>query len=261
MATEINIPKEGAIEVKLGDNSVVKGTDIEDAFKNLAEMKVNASRAIKETSDKWEAERSERERIAAELEATKAELLKAKEPPKQTQNKQDDGKSFNKETYFQLLGEDPRIAQNYVDAFRFGIEDPNKVPDTFNSMRENLDRVSQQVDSFTQESVTAKFLAQHPEYPQGDLEAAKKLTAQVSELVKQGMPYNPTVVEFAFFQLVNADQIKLIEPDDDKQQTQQEPPPPSLSGLSAAEMGELNKAETMPDKELLALMQSKGMFK
>jgi hypothetical protein len=260
MGEPITVPKDGAIEVKLGDNSVVKGTDPEDAFKNLAEMKVNASKAIKDTHDKWEAEKAERERLAGELETAKAELDKAKEPPK-AQPKPDDGKAFNRETYFALLGEDPMKAQDYIDAYRFGIESPDKVRGTFNDMRQNLDRVAQQVDSFTQESVTARFLAQHPEYPQGDLDAAKKLTAQVSELVKQGMPYSPTLVEFAFFQLVNADQIKVLEPEEEKPEPQKEPPPPSLSGISAAEMGELTKAEGMSDKDLLALLQSKGMFK
>src|SRR5260370_24285633 len=259
MAEQITVPKEGAIEVKLGDNSVVKGEDLEDAFKNLAERKVNASRAIKEKSGLYETETEERTRIEGELTAVRAELDKTKQPPPPP--KQDDGKGFNRETYFALLGEDPMKAQDYVDSYRFGIESPDKVRDTFNNMREGLDRVSQQVDSFTQESVTARFLAQHPEYPQGDLDAAKKLTAQVSELVKQGMPYSPTVVEFAFFQLVNSDQIKLLEPEEEKKPETPEMPPPSLSGVSAAEMGEITKAESMSDKDLLTLLQSKGMFK
>lgn len=248
------------IEVKLGDGSVVKGANLEDAFKNLSEMKVNASNAIVEKQRLYESEKAEKERIANELKEAKEALELAKKPVEKP--KPVDDKAFNKDTYFQLLGEDPLRAQDYLDAYRFDIESPDKVRETFTGLRENVNNIKQQVDVFQQQSVTAAFLAQHPEYPQGDAEAAKKLTDQVNKLItKDGFPYNPSTIEFAFFQLVNDDQIKPIE-ETPEAKTTQETPNPSLTGPGSVVIdSELQKAEQMSDKDLLALLHSKGMFK
>jgi len=256
---ELVIPKDGPIEITLGDGSVVKGSSLEDAFKNMVDMKVNASKAAKEKGDLLEAEKTERERIQQELDKVKEELEKKNTPSPQT--KIDDGKAFNRDTYFKLLGEDTLAALDYADSFRFGV-DADKVRDTFTNMRTGLDRVSQQVDVFQQQAVTAAFLGQHPEYPAGDADAAKLLTQRVTELVKEGMPYNPTVVEFAYYQLVNSDKIKPLEITDDSKNPpqQQVTPNPSLNG-STGVSEEAIKAEQLSDKDLLALLQSKGMFK
>jgi len=249
------------IEVKLGDGSVVKGANLEDAFKNLSEMKVNASNAIVEKQKLYEAEKTERERLANELKEAQQALEVAKKPPEKP--KPIDEKAFSKDTYFQLLGEDPMRAQDYIDAYRFDIDSPEKVRETFSGLRQNVDQIKAQVDVFTQQSVTAAFLAQHPEYPQGDAEAAKKLTQHVNKLISQdGFPYNPSTVEFAFYQLVNSDAIKPMEIDEDKTTQVQETPNPSLTGPGAVVIdSEVQKAEQMSDKDLLALLHSKGMFK
>lgn len=249
------------IEVKLGDGSVVKGANLEDAFKNLSEMKVNASNAILEKQRLYETEKTEKERITQELAEAKAALELAKKP--QEKPKPVDNKDFSKETYFQILGEDPMKAQDYLDSYRLGIEKPEDVRQTFNDMRTNLDHVRQQVDIFTQQSVTAAFLAQHPDYPQGDAMAAKALSERVTELMtKDGFPYNPSTVEFAYFQLVNAEKIKPIEKVDDNKPTIQDIPNPSLTGNGSIVLdSEIQKADHMSDKDLLALLQSKGMFK
>ena len=248
------------IEVKLGDGSVVKGANMEDAFKNLSEMKVNASNAILEKQRLYENEKTERERIAQELADAKAALAVATKPP-EVKKPVVDEKAFSKDTYFQILGEDPAKAQDYLDAYRFGIGEPEKVREVFNSMRQDIGNVKQQVDVFTQQSVTAAFLAQHPEYPQGDAEAAKLLTSRVNELTsKEGFPFNPSTVEFAFFQLVNSDKIKPVE--EKSEEVKSENPNPALTGPGAVVIDtEAQKAESMSDKELLALLQSKGMFK
>lgn len=258
---ELVIPKDGPIEITLGDGSVVKGANLEDAFKSVAEMKVNTHNALKEKNTLLDTEKAEKERIKQELEQVKGELEKKNAPPVQT--KTDDGKAFNRETYFRILGEDPLAAMDYVDSYRFGIDSPDKVRDTFNTMRSQVDRVSQQVDVFQQQAVTAAFLGQHPEYPAGDATAAQLLTQRVKELVAEGMPYNPNVVEFAYFQLVNSDKIKPLEPQDDTQQQQQQQssPNPSLTGGTTELSQEAVNADRMTDKDLLALLQSKGMFK
>src|SRR5690349_4884266 len=93
------------IEVKLGDGSVVKGANLDEAFKNLSEMKVNASNAILEKQRLLEAEKAEKDRIAQELADTKQALEVAKKP--QEKPKPVDEKAFSKDTYFQILGEDP----------------------------------------------------------------------------------------------------------------------------------------------------------
>lgn len=261
MSETLVVPKDGPIELKLADGSVVKGANIDDAFKALAEAKVHASAAIKEKSDLYDTEKANRERLQQELDQVRTELDKAKTPPPPPP-KPVDPKEFNKERYFQLLGEDPMKAQNYVDSYRFGIENPDEVPGAFNNMRAGLDQIGRQVDVFAQQNVTAAFLAQHPEYPQGDALAAQKLTERVTQLVGEGMPYNANVVEFAYYQLVNADVIKPLEP---QETTPPAPAPestpnPSLSGGSSLPE-DVVKAETMSDKDLYALMQSKGMIR
>lgn len=259
-STPIPQPSTTEVEVKLGDGSVVKGANLEEAFKNLSEMKVNASTAIKEKSDLYEKEKTERERIENELNELRQAHEALKNPPKPPTPT--DATKFNKDTYFQLLGEDPMKAQDYLDAYRFGLEAPEQVRDTFNGMRQGLDSVRQQVDAFTQQSVTMSFLAQHPEYPQGDNDAAKKLTNRVSQLTKDGFPYSAQTIEFAYYQLVNSDDIKPIEikEDDKNNVTVVETPNPSLTGATQLSE-EAQKAETLSDAELLKLLQAKGMFR
>lgn len=252
------------IEVKLGDGTVVKGKDMEEAFANVAKMKVDTAFALREKESLLNTEKTERERISSEYERLKIEKEALEARLKPVEKTPTGDKAFNKDTYFQLLGEDPMKAQDYVDSYRFGIDSPDKVRETFNGMRENVDRVVQQVDVFTQQSVTASFLAQHPEYPQGDADAAKLLTQRVNELTtREGFPYNPSTLEFAYFQLVNNDKIKPVEEQTATAATVTESANPALSGTGASglDMSEVNKAENMSDADLMKLLQSKGMFR
>jgi hypothetical protein len=251
-----------AVEVRLGDGSIVKGATMDEAFANLSKMKVDTNAALMESRESLRLEKEEKERLAQEKTALEEQLRAAKEPPKPAP--QTDGKGFNRDTYFAMLGEDPMKAQDYVDSFRFGIESPDKVRDTFNTMRQTIDNVSQRVDGFTQQSVTAAFLAQHPDYPQGDPEAAKILTNRVAELTQAGFPYNPDTIEFAYMQMVGQEKIKPLEltQDDQQQATPQDAPNPSLTGAGAGVLDtEAQKAEQMSDADLLKLLQSKGMFR
>src|SRR5258708_39696527 len=97
-------------EVKLADGSVVKAADMAEGFKTLAKMKEDTSAALKE-------EREQRAQMQVRLDAMSAEIAASKVPPHK------DG-DFNRDHYYKLVGEDPVMAQNYIDAYRFGIADP-----------------------------------------------------------------------------------------------------------------------------------------
>lgn len=226
------------IEVKLGDGSVVKGANLEEAFNNLKTMKENASSAIKTTRDELDAERQRAAGLAAELD-------KFKHPPAA-----DNGK-FSNDKYYTLLNSDPIAAQNYLDAARFGFDAPEQVVPSFTSMRT-------QIDSMTQSSVAASFLAQHVDDFPADPDAARKLNARTFDLVnKSGFNFDVHTLNFAYDQLVNEGQIKPL----DKNTQQEEPPNPSLTGGGAQVNNDHQKYEQMTDKDLEAAARKAGMIR
>lgn len=227
------------IELTLGDGSVVKGANLDEAFKNLATMKENASAAIRQTKTELEAEQQRRAQLEQELE-------RYKHPPQNNDN----GK-FNNEKYYQMLNTDPIGAQNYLDAHRFGISEPEQVPATFNQMR-------QQVDNFTQQTVTASFLAQHAEDFPPTPEAAKALTAKVQSLVQNGVPFNADTLNYAYYELV---QNGTIKPNEAKTEEEETPNPSLGGGGSPALPSDVARAEQLDDKQLEALLRSKGVLR
>lgn len=247
------------VKVTLGDGTIVIGKDMDEAFANLSKMKVDTANALKTERDALATEKAERERLAAEAKAFKDELDALKNPVKTTPV---DNKTFNKDTYFQILGEDPMRAQDYVDSFRFGVDSPDKVRETFNNMRRDISNVSSQVDVFTQQAVAASFLATHDDFPTSDPNAAKLLTDKVKNLTESGIPYNTDTVSFAYYTLIRD---KKITPVEKKEVPPEEnnSPNPSLSGAGGGTIDatEVQKAEAMSDADLLKLLQSKGMFR
>lgn len=233
------VTSDSPVEVKLGDGSVVKGANLDEAFKNLATMKENASAAIKRTSDELEAERQRAAGLAAEV-----ERLKHPQPV-------NDGK-FNNSKYWELMNADPIAAQNYLDQARFGFESPDQVVPAFNQMRT-------QVDNMTQSSVAASFLAQHVDDFPANAEAAKVLNSRVTDLVsRSGFNFDVHTLNFAYNQLVDEGQIKPLE----KNTAPDEIPNPSLGGTGSTSIpNEVTKADGMSDKDLEALLRSKGMIR
>lgn len=230
-------------EVTLGDGTVVKAPNLEEAFKTVAKMKEDTAAALREARQKYEAVEQQNQTYAQRL----AEVEAAN---RRTETANNGG--FSKDEYYRLLNQDPMAAQDYMDAYRYDIGDPSKVREVFTGVR-------QRVDELVQQTVTGAFLSQHYEdYPSQDVNANKVMADRYRQYVLNGLPVSVDTMNLAYTSLVNEGQIKPLEP-----QKQDETPnlPPTLSGSGAAlSETEYQKAESMSDKELAALLKSKGMI-
>lgn len=232
---------QAGFEYKLADGSVVKAENIEEAFKTVAKMKEDTSAALK-------TEREQREQLAGQIEQLRAEVAQRNQPPPRT-----DG-GFDKNHYYTLVGEDPMMAQNYLDAHRFGIADPQQVPQYFQGM-------SSTVSNLEQQTLAASFVNMHPEFPPSN-ETANILTKEVIRLREQGHPVNMDTLDLAWRNCVNGELIKPIEVADEREETN-----PSLggggSGALDAESSRV-EADVMSGKMSMTdfekYLRSKGML-
>lgn len=223
------------IELTLKDGSVIKASSWEEAVKTAAKMKEDTAEALKQ-------ERAEREALRQQLEAMQSQIAQAQQP------KAEPG-SFDKSKYFELLNNDPLMAQNYVDAYRFGLGDPSQVPAYFSNMANSISVVEGQM-------LAGQFLQRHDDFPQ-DPESARAVREQFQTLQRQGYPQTVETMDMAYQQLVTAGRIKPIEQPDE----QPDMPNPSLSGSgSVINDTELAKAESMSNEELEKLLRSKGLL-
>lgn len=227
------------IELTLGDGSVVKGANLQEAFDNLKTMKENTAAELRRQKDQGQTLQTQYETLQQEVERLKNPV------------KVDDGKSFNKDQYYRMLNDDPIAAQDYIDRYRWDM-DPQQVRQQFQNMQ-------QQVSELTQSQVAATFLAQHAEDFPPDVEAAKAMTQRVQELSMRGIPFNVDTMNYAYNQLVQEQKIKPVE----RQQQEEVAPNPTLNGAGrvSAEESELRKAESMSDADLEKLLRSKGVLK
>lgn len=231
---------EQGFEVTLGDGTVVKGANIEEAFKSLAKMKEDTAAALRQ-------EREQRTQYEQRLSAME-QAQREREFAAQRQVKPGE---FDKNEYYRLLNEDPIAAQNFVDAHRFGLQDPSSVPGYFQ-------RIDRTVTALDQQAATAAFIAQHPEFPGGD-EAARMMREQVEALVNEGHPFSARTLGIAYNDLVGAGRIKPA-----LEEEQREPPaPPSLSASGGGQVDTdlISKAEKMSDAELEKLLRQQGVLR
>ena len=236
-----NPPAATGFEFKLADGSVVKAENVEEAFKVVAKMKEDTAAALK-------AEREQREALAAQVSGLQAEVQKHNAPPV-------DHNNFNRDTYYKLVGEDPIMAQNYLDAYRFGVPDPAQVPQYFQEM-------SQTVTNLQQQTLAATFINVHPDFPAGDVTAADTLTKEVIRLRNEGHPVNMGTMDLAWRNCLAAESIKPMEDKQDEEETN-----PSLGGSGGAavdaessrvEQDVLSGKMSMADFE--KFLRSKGLF-
>lgn len=227
------------IELTLKNGEVVKAANAEEALKTLAKM-------YEDTKD-WA--KGKIDQTQADLEANKAETARLAQLVEQSRPRTNDG--FDKDQYYRLLNEDPMKAQNYVDAYRFGIPDPDQVPKYFQNMNEKIT----QFDGMT---LAGQFLQQHEEFPQGDAEAAKALRNEMEGLTNQGHPFSMETMEMAYRRSVTAGKIKPLE----AAAQQDDELPPSLGGSgSVVSDTEVAKAEQMNDADLEKFLREKGVLK
>lgn len=227
------------IEVKLGDGSVVKADNIEEAFQKVAKMKEDTAAELKRTRDELQGFKSQfedfqRKEQEREVAARRQEAVK-------------DGK-FDSERYYQLLNTDPVAANDYYFEYRFG-----RKPEDFNN---EYQRVQQQVSVFEQERVAASFQARHAEEFPATPEAAKAMRQKTEELISQGHPFSTKTLEMAWGELVESGTIKPLEQKEEKEERAN----PVLAGGGAQEFTPAD-AEKLSDKELEAQLRKMGAFR
>lgn len=234
MSTASVIPEVKPIEIKLGDGSVIKGANMEEAIQN-------AVKRVEDNVTAYKTEKQKREEAEAEAARLRGEL-DAKVTP------HDDGKGFAKDRYYQLLNDDPLAAQNYLDQYRFGVPDPVAA---FNGMRVAVDAIQQQ-------AVAAAFSAVHADDFPATAEAAKALTQRTEQLVRQGFPYNLDTVNYAYSQVVGEGLIKPLERTEETRET----PNPSLTGSGGGQLpDDIARADQMSDADLEKLLRSRGVLR
>lgn len=227
-------------EFKLADGSVVKAENIEEAFKTVAKMKEDTAAALK-------SERAERETLAGQVASLQAQVTQRNTPPP-------DANAFNRDTYYKLVGDDPIMAQNYLDAYRYGIADPAQVPQYFQDTFATVNNLQQQ-------TLAATFVNMHPEFPPSN-ETAEILTKEVIKLRQEGHPVNMNTMEIAYQNCVASEKIKPLEPEEEK-----EDPNPSPGGGGAGVLdAETTRIEAdvasgkMSMADFEKFLASKGMF-
>lgn len=219
------------VELTLGDGTVVKGANMEEAFNNLrkiTEDRGNSYRTAKEEAERY---RQEAQTYGAELEQFKAPKVK-------------DGE-FDKNHYYKLLNEDPIQADVYLDKHKYGVEDPVQ----------RFNEVATKTDELYQQYLTAAFWQRHQDFPGGS-EAAQKMTERVAELTRSGIPLTHDTMDLAYQRLVSEGTIKpaKVEPE------QTERPNPSLGGGASPEnVLDDDKLMRMSEEEFRAYARKQGL--
>lgn len=222
------------IELKLENGNVIKAENADEALKVAAKMIEDNSKAYRETKASLDQMQAQMGTLQAQIEAAK---------PKEVSTN-----GFDKDRYYKLLSDDPVTANDYWFEHRFG-----RKPD---EVAQDFQQLDQRITAFEGQSLAAGFVNQHPEFPQ-DAESAKTFTERMAVLTKEGHPANLTTMNMAWQQLVSENRIKPLEEEKDDRESL----PPSLGGTnSSISPSELQKAESLSNKELEALLKSKGML-
>jgi hypothetical protein len=217
------------IELKLENGMVIKGDNAEEALKSAAKIIEDNVRSYRET-------KAQLDTLQNQFQTFQQQQQKPPEPPN----------GWSNEKYYQLLNQDAALAQDYWFEHRTG-QKIGDVMDTFAN-------IQAKVDEFRGSMLAANFANAHPDFP-GDTETANTLTGRIRQLTGQGHPTDQHTMDMAWTQLLAEGKVKPLEAE---QQQEELPPTPGGSGGYMSD-AELRKAEQLPDKELYALLKSKGM--
>ncbi|HEX8838472.1 MAG TPA: hypothetical protein VF748_16130 [Candidatus Acidoferrum sp.] len=218
------------IELKLDDGSVIKAENVEEALKMAMKMKVDTASALK-------TEREQREQLQSRLDVLEAENQRRNQPAS-------DPNAFNRDQYFRLVGEDPIAAQNYLDAYRFGIGNPAEVPNYFIGIDQRTSRMEQ-------EALAANFVNLNPDFP-ASMENAELLVREVQRLRGEGHAVDMETMKMAWRNCVATGTIKPIEEPEIAEE-----PNPSLSGGGA---GTLDAESSRIEADVYSGKMSTGDF-
>jgi hypothetical protein len=215
-------------EFKLGDGTVVKAANWEEAFNKVAEMKVNTAAAVRD-----------REEQIRTLQAAQTSTTTTTQPASGT---------FDQKYYWEIMNTDPVAAANYLDATRFGVERPEQVPQLFNEMR------SVSVNSADTMEITA-FQQMNPDFP-GTPEASGLI---IDRLAARNAPLTAANLDYEYLKAVRAgDIVPLIE------ESERPFVPPSLgrgASLSREENNLLEQIAQVPDDKLDEFYRKAGLLK
>lgn len=228
---QVTAPKDFPGEFKLGDGTVVKAANWEEAFQKVADMKVNTATALRD-----------RERQIEELRAAGAATPPPVTPPAST--------GFDQKAYWELMNADPTAAQNYLDAFRLGVENPADVPRLFNEMR-NVSVFS--ADNFEIQS----FMQKNPDFPGTD-EAADYL---INQLAARNAPLTANDLEYEYLKAVRDGVIEPL-----GEEAARPFVPPNLQGASLGReelniLNQLRDPNQVPDDKLDDFARRIGILK
>lgn len=221
-------------EFKLGDGTVVKAANWEEAFSKVAEMKVNTAAALRD-----------REEQIRQKEQLLADSRHAPEPGKNG-TVASPGDKFDQKHYWELMNNDPQQAQDYMDAFRFGVR-----PDQVRPLFGEIYSVSQHsADNFEIQS----FMQRNPDYPGTD-EASDFL---LKTLVNENRSLTADNLEYAYLRSVRDG---TIEPLGDETQRPFVPPNLQGSSLSQSDSNILEQIKNLPDDKLDEYYKRLGLIK
>jgi hypothetical protein len=216
-------------EFKLGDGTVVKAANWEEAFNKVAEMKVNTAAAVRDREEQ-------------------IRQLKEQPPATTTAAPPTNANGFDQKAYWELMNADPLAAQNYLDAFRFGVDNPAHVPQLFNEMRNVSVHSADTMELNT-------FMQRNPDYP-GTEEAANLL---IEQLAARNAPLTADALEYEYLKAVRDGKIEPL-----GEEIQRPFAPPNLgtgASLSRNDQNLLEQIAQVPDDKLDEFYRKAGLLK
>jgi hypothetical protein len=229
------------IEIKLDNGNVIKASSTEEALKIAAKMIEDNSKAYRET-------KANLDTLQGNVGTLQSQLEELRRPPQTNTHGLDTAK------YWNLYSTDPIAAQNYLDSVRFGISDPNQVPQYLTGINDRLTRMEGS-------ALGAGFASAHPEYPNTE-EAAKMMTERVQQLGAAGHPFSYDTLDLAWGQLQAEGRLSPVEKQ--TEEVTEIPPSPQgaggvISTTEEAKVEQLTGQMTMAQLE--AYMREKGVLR
>lgn len=220
-------PKPAPFRFEAADGTVYEADSDKALYEKVTKALNDTKNAVKD-----------RERKIHELKAAKpAETPAPETPPAET---------YDKKRFFELMEEDPAKALDYMDSYRFGVENPREV---FGRVAQ--DRIAQKVGM--------EFYAKVTEYAQIETPALNKMLFDRME--EQGRTKtNPDLMALTYYELKNEGKIPKASAPRRKAEVP-EAPPESPTGGGGQPSTELTYAQAMEMKreDLAKEMKKRGI--
>ena len=219
-------------EFKLGDGTVVKAANWEEAFQKVAEMKSNTAAALRDREEQIRQRSQELE----ELQNARRQMPMP-----------DPSTGFDEKKYWELANQDPRLATRYALAADLGVENPDHLPLLFNEMRNVATLSADNIEINT-------FMQRNPDWPGNDQDA----DLLINRLAERNAPLTADGLEYEYLKAVRNGEIEPL-----GEEAERPFAPPSLggTGLSREDANLLEQAKNIPDDKLDDFYRRIGMLK